>query len=462
MDNAIIQQLKETIRGEVLREGDNTYDDVRVIHNGMIDKRPAVIVRCTGTADVIDSVNIAREYNLLVAVRGFGHGVAGNAVCDGGLMIDLSLMNSCRVDPQARIAWVQGGTPLGDVDRETQAFGLVAPAGVVSTTGVAGLTLGGGFGWVRGKYGLTIDNLLSVDIVTADGKFRRASESENADLFWGVRGGGGNFGIVTSFEFRLHPLGPVLMFCAPMYPAEQAKEVLHAWREFMDSAPDDFTTEFFFWRIPPHANFTAELHGRWVVIPAGVYAGPVEEGKRYVQPLRELGEMVLDLSGPRPFTAIQSMFDDYMLKGESLNYWKSIYLDSLSDEVIDTLVATLAERPATRTPFVLQDLRGTSTRIAADATAFGDRSMPYMLELNSSWTDPEENERNISWTREAWTDMNRFSSGGGYLNMSCYNEEGEELVQSTYKSNYDRLRTIKKKYDPTNLFRLNANIIPAD
>ncbi len=462
MDNTIIQQLKETIRGEVLREGDNTYDDVRVIHNGMIDKRPSVIVRCTGAADVIDSVNIAQEHNLLVAVRGGGHGVAGNAVCDGGLMIDLSLMNSVRVDPQARIAWVQGGAPLGNVDRETQAFGLVAPAGVVSTTGVAGLTLGGGFGWVRGKHGLTIDNLQSVDIVTADGQFRRASESENADLFWAVRGGGGNFGIVTSFEFRLHPLGPTVMLCAPMYPAEQAKEVLQAWREFMDSAPDDFTSEFFFWRIPAHPNFDDKEHGKDVVIPAGVYAGPVEEGERFVQPLRELGEMALDLSGPKPFTVIQSMFDDYMPKGELLNYWKSLYLDNLSDEVIDTLVTTLAERPATRTPFVLQDLRGASSRIAKDATAFGDRSMPYMLELNSSWTDPKESERNIAWTREVWTDMNRFSSGGGYLNMSCYNEDGEALVQSTYKSNYDRLQKIKKKYDPTNLFRLNANITPAD
>ena len=462
MDNAIIQKLKKTIRGEVLCEGDNTYDDVRVIHNGMIDKRPAVIVQCTGTADVIDSVNIAREHDLLVAVRGGGHGVAGNALCDGGLMIDLSPMNSVRVDPQARIAWVQGGAPLGSVDRETQAFGLVAPAGVVSTTGAAGLTLGGGFGWVRGKYGLTIDNLLSVDIVTADGKFRRASKDENTDLFWAVRGGGGNFGIVTSFEFCLHPLGPIVMLCAPMYPAEQAKEVLHAWRKFMDSAPDEFTTEFFFWRIPTHPNFDSKVHDIDVVVPAGVYAGPVEEGERFVQPLRELGDMVLDLSGPMPFTAIQSMFDDYMRKGELCNYWKSIYLDSLSDEVIDTLVSTLAGRPATRTPFVLQDLRGASTRIATDATAFGDRSMPYMLELNSSWVDPEESERNIAWTREAWTEMNRFSSGGGYLNMTCYNEDGEALVQSTYKSNYDQLRTIKKKYDPTNLFRLNANIIPAD
>ncbi len=289
LDDATLHEFESAVRGEVLTVEHDGYDEARIIHNGMIDKHPALIVRCTGVADVIDAVNLARENNLLVAVRGGGHGVAGNAVCDGGLMIDLSLMNAVRVDPAARVAWVQGGTTLGNLDRETQAFGLIAPAGVVSTTGVAGLTLGGGYGWVRGAYGMSIDNLQAVDIVTPDGEFRRANDTKHADLFWAVRGGGGNFGVITNFEFRLHPLGPMVMLCLPLYPEEQAGEVLRAWRSFMATAPDEFTTEFFFWSIPEHPNFPVEVQGRRVVIPAGVYSGPVEDGERFVQPLRELG-----------------------------------------------------------------------------------------------------------------------------------------------------------------------------
>lgn len=457
-----IEAFKADIRGPVLVDGDDGYDEIRVIHNGMIDKRPALIVRCTGVADVIDAVNFARTHELLVSIRGGGHGVAGNALCDRGLMIDLSLMKSVRVDPRARRAWVQGGATLGDLDRETQAFGLVAPAGVVSETGIAGLTLGGGFGWMRGKYGLSIDNLLSVDIVTADGELRRASETENPDLFWAVRGGGGNFGIVTTFEFRLHPLGPIVMHCAPVYPGEMAREVLQAWHAFMADAPDEFTTEFFFWTLPNHADFPESLRGRHVVIPAGVYAGPADEGQRCVQALREIGQPLLDLSAQRPFTKVQSMFDPYMRRGELLNYWKSLYLQELGDEVQEALVVMFHERPATRVPFVLQDLRGASSRISSDATAFGDRSMAYMIEFNSSWTDPRETERNIAWTRRLWQDMRArfFSSGGNYLNMTCYNEDGESLVEATYGANFARLRKIKTKYDPMNLFRLNANITP--
>ena len=349
---------------------------------------------------------------------------------------------------------------MGDLDRETQAFGLVAPAGVISTTGVAGLTLGGGFGWVRAKYGLSIDNLLSVDIVTADGQFRRASETENADLFWAVRGGGGNFGVVISFEFRLHPVGPIVMFCAPMYAAEDARQVLPAWRDFMASAPDEFTSQLLLWTLPAAAPFT-EVQGKSVAITAGVYTGPVEEAERFVQPLRGLGTPVIDLSGPLPFTTVQSIFDQFFQKGALLNYWKSHYLDSFSDEVIDTLVAAFAERPATRAPFVLHHLHGASRRVAADATAFGDRSAPFLLELNSSWTDPQETERNIAWTRQLWADLRRFSSGGLYLNFTGLDEEGEDLVRGTYGANYDRLRELKKKYDPENLFRLNQNIKPA-
>ena len=460
MGEQTTKEHKSRLRGELLCPGDDSYEEARIIHNGMINKRPALIVRCTGAADVIDAVNFASDNNLLVAVRGGGHSVAGSCICNGGIMIDLSLLRGVQVDPTARIARVQGGATLGDLDRETQAFGLAAPVGTVSTTGVAGLTLGGGFGWLRAKHGLTIDNLLSVDIVTANGQFRRASESENSDLFWAVRGGGGNFGIVTSFEFRLHPVGPIVMFCGPMYPAERSSEVMRSWRDFMASAPDEFTSELLFWIIPAGPHFPPEIHGKPVVIPAGVYAGSVEEGKRFVQPLRKLGTPILDLSGPKPFTAVQSSFDPFFQKGEVLHYWKSLYLDSLSDDVIDTLVAAFADHPPSRALFILQDLRGASTRVAPDATAFGDRSAPYLLELNSSWTDPQESERNIAWTRQLWADMRRFSSGGLYLNMVGFGEEGEDLVRKTYGNNYDRLRDLKKKYDPKNLFHLNQNIKP--
>ena len=293
LDDQALQEFNAAIRGDVFTQTEDGYEEALLLHNGMIDRRPALAVRCRGVADVIDAVKLARDNNLLLAVKGGGHGVAGNALCDGGLLIDLSLMRAVHVDPAGRTARVQGGAMLADVDRETQAFGLVAPAGVVSETGVAGLTLGGGFGWVRAKHGLSIDNLLSVDIVTPDGQFRRASKTENEDLFWAVRGGGGNFGVVTSFEFQLHPLGPMLMFCSPMYDVAQAKEVLRAWRDFMAVAPDDFSTEFFFWTIPDHPDFPDELAGQKVVIPAGLYAGPVDEGERFVQPALALKRKIV-------------------------------------------------------------------------------------------------------------------------------------------------------------------------
>lgn len=464
LDHQTLQEFRHAISGEVFTEADEGYPEALILHNGMIDRRPALAVRCSGAADVIDAVKLASDNNLLVAVKGGGHGVAGNALCDRGLLIDLSLMRAVHVDPVGRTARAQGGALLRDLDRETQAFGLVAPAGVVSETGIAGLTLGGGFGWVRAKHGLSIDNLLSVDIVTADGQFRRASETENEDLFWAIRGGGGNFGVITSFEFQLHPLGPIVMFCSPMYAIAQAKEVLRVWRDFMAVAPDDFSTEFFFWTIPDHPDFPDELAGEKVVIPAGVYAGPADEGERFVQPLREIGTPLLDLSGARPFTEIQQTFDPFVPKG-MLNYWKSLYLDSMDEDVMDALVAVFEDQPVTanRCPLVLQALGGASSRVADDATAFGDRSRPYMIELNSSWTYPEDSEYNIGWTRQVFTDLQqRFSRGGGYLNMSCYDEDGEVFVKETFGPTWGRLREIKKKYDPANLFRMNYNILPAE
>jgi FAD/FMN-containing dehydrogenase len=434
-----------------------------VIWNGSADKRPAIIAQCVGVADVIDAVNFAREHNLLVAVRGGGHNVAGNAVCDGGIVIDLSAMNGVRVDPTARRAWAGGGATLGDVDRETQAFGLAAPLGVVSLTGIAGLTLCGGMGWLRRKHGMACDALVSVDLVTADGRFLTASETENSDLFWAVRGGGGNFGVVTSFEYELYPVGPMVTLCAPFYPLEEGGRVMRRWRDLMAEAPEDFASNFLLWSIPAHPNFPTELHGRPVVIAAGVHIGAQEEGGRVIQPLRELGDPVLDLSGPAPYAGVQSAFDPLFVKGERLNYWKSIYTDSLDDQAIDLIIARANDRPSPWSLIAVWQLGGAMSRVSPEKTAIGERSAPYLVSFDTSWTEADDNDLAIAWTRDAWAEMKPFSRGGAYLNFPGQGEEGEALLRASYgDANYDRLVRIKSEYDPTNLFRLNQNILPTE
>jgi len=336
---------------------------------------------------------------------------------------------------------------------------------VVSTTGVAGLTTGGGYGWLRGKLGMSVDNLLAVEIVTADGKLCRASETENSDLFWAVRGGGGNFGVVTTFKFKAHAIGPQVLLCNPVYAAEHAREVLRGWRDFMRTAPDEFTTEFFFWTIPEVQNFPPEMHGLDVVIPCGVYYGPVEEGDKVTKPLRELAPLLVDASAAMPFVNIQQMFDPYLPYGGINGYWKALYLDSLSDAMADTLVDHFLDRPADAKicPLVLHYLNGASQRVAADATAFPGRHWSFLMEYNVTWKDPASDADNTAWTRNAWNEMrDKYAQHGGtYLNIDSYNEDGENWVAETYTENYRRLRQIKKKYDPSNLFRLNANIAPA-
>ena len=460
MDIQQIDLLREKVRGPVLQEGEAGYDEARVIWNGMIDRKPRVIVRCKGVADVIDAVNFGRDNQLDIAIRGGGHNVSGNAVCDGGVMIDLSLMKAAKVDPVARTAWVQGGAQLGDLDRETQLFALVAPAGVVSDTGVAGLTLGGGTGWVSGKFGLTVDNLISVDLVTAEGKYIKASDSENSDLFWGLKGGGGNFGVATSFELHLQDLGPVVMRCMVMYPEDDAENILANWREVLPSLPDEVTTLATLWRIPAIPAFPDELHNKSVVTIFAVCACSVEEGEKLVQPLRELGEPLLDLSGPVPFVDVQQQFDPFFTpQGEKLYYWKSLELYNLDDEVIQSILDGAKNR-ADRTLIVIQAMRGQYSRVAADATAFGDRSAPFWLELNSTWLDPKESDDQIAWTRNFWSDMQRFSSGKIYLNHPGFDEE-DDLVKKAYGDNYERLVALKDKYDPDNLFHMNQNIKPS-
>jgi FAD/FMN-containing dehydrogenase len=461
LDEASVEQLRSSLRGPLLRPGDAGYEEARQVWNGMIDKRPALIARCTGVADVVAAVNFAREQELLVAVRGGGHNAAGNATCDDGLVIDLSLMRGVHVDAKGRTVRAQGGATWGDLDRETQLFGLATPGGAVSTTGIAGLTLGGGLGWLRRKYGLSCDNLVSVDVVTADGKLVTASEDEQSDLFWAIRGGGGNFGVVTSFEYRLHPVGPMALFLLILYPAAQARTILPGWRDFMASAPDEFSSNAFFWTVPPAPMFPPQIHGERILVMAGLYAGPVEQGERVIQPLRELARPLADLTGPMPYTAIQSSLDALFPAGALNYYWKSHYLTSLDDAVIDTLVERAVERPSEMTIVDLWAMGGAASRVPAEATAFGDRSAPFWLVFNTTWADPADTATNVQWTRDFWRAMQPHAKAGIYMNFPGLNEEGEQMVQASHGVNYEQLVAIKDKYDPTNLFRLNQNIRPS-
>jgi FAD/FMN-containing dehydrogenase len=375
-------------------------------------------------------------------------------------VIDLSQMRGVHVDAATGIVRVQGGATLGDMDRETQLFGLAVPAGVVSTTGIAGLTLHGGAGHLRRKYGLTIDNLLSVDIVTADGVLRRASASENEDLFWAVRGAGSNFGVVTSFEFQAHPIGPMVMVGAVFYPFEDVRELLPAWRDAMASAPDELSSVALCWSVPPEEPFPPEHHGRAVFLVAGAYAGPVEEGEPVVQPLRELGEPLIDLSGPWPWLGLQSGFDPLFPKG-GFYYWKSRALAELSDAAIEDIADFAARRPSPLTDIVVWHNGGAMSRVGETETAYGGRDAAFLVTGEASWDDPALTNEAIAWGRAFWDAMGRHSTGGVYLNFAGLGEEKEALVRAGYGENYERLAELKATYDPTNLFRTNLNIAPA-
>ena len=460
LDGQALAGLVETLRGPVLTAGDPGYDEARSIWNALIDRRPAVIVQCSGAADVVDAVNFAREQGLTLSIKAGGHNVAGNAVNDGGIVLDLSQMRGVTVDPAARTVRVQGGATWGDCDRETQLFGLAVPGGVVSTTGVAGLTLHGGVGHLRRKHGLSIDNLLSVDIVTADGRFRRASATENEDLFWAVRGAGSNFGVVTSFEFQAHEVGPMVFVGAIFYPLAAAPEILPAWRDFMAGAPEELSSMAICWSIPPHPPFPPELHGTPIVAVAAAYCGSVEEGERVVQPLRELAQPVVDASGPWPWLGLQSGFDAIFPKGE-LRYWKSRALAELSAEAIADILDFAGRRPSPLTDIVIWHHGGAMSRVGETETAYGGRDAPFLVTAEASWTDPAQNEDAIAWAREVWDAMERHSTGGVYLNFPGLGEEEEALARAGYGVNFERLAALKARYDPDNLFRMNINIPPA-
>ncbi len=460
LDEAAVQDFTASLRGEVLRPTDEGYDEARTIHNGMIDRRPTLIARCAGVADVMASVQFARDQQLLVSVRCGGHGIAGFSVCDGGLMIDLSHMRGVRVDAARQTARAEGGATWGDFDHETQAFGLATTGGVARPTGIAGLTLGGGIGWLMRKHGLTCDNLLSADVVTADGRFLRASKREHADLFWGLRGGGGNFGIVTAFEYRLHPVGPQVPAGVILHPAERAPEVLRFYRDWIATAPDELTTIVIFRKAPPALYLPEHVHGRAVVIVAVCYAGPVEEGERVLAPLRRFGEPLVDLIRPTAYTLHQGIFDPSVPHGLHY-YWKSHYLGPLGDAAIDTLAAQAWRVPSPTSFTVMFHMGGAVRRVGGAETAFEDRSAEHALNINGAWSDPQATDQHIAWVRGFWEVMRPYSTGGVYVNFLA--DEGEEQVRAAYGSaeKYGRLAALKKAYDPTNLFRINQNIRPA-
>jgi len=454
------EALRGALRGELLEPGNPAYDATRVVWNGMIDRRPALIVRCRNAADVIASVNYARAHRLVIAVRSGGHNVAGYAVCDDGLMIDMSPMNSVWVAPDLGSAGVAGGATWADVDAATTPFGRAAPGGLISATGVAGLTLSGGIGWLRGTRGLSCDNIISADVVTADGRLIQASASENTDLLWALKGGGGNFGIVVNFEFRLHPIAAETMFCAPIYDEKQANDIIPKWRDFLASAPDEVSGLAEFSTIPNDPAYPEHTWGTRVVALATVYDGPAEDGERITQPLRDFGKPLLDFSGRMPYRTLQTLYDGLFPKGRDRCYWKSTYLSGLDDGFIRAITAGLAKRPSEMTFASIWKFGGAVQRLAADATAFGDRSMPFMLSLDAIWSNPTDDTANIGWVRDLWQGMQKHSTGRMYLNFPGLGE-GENLVRDAFGAKtYARLQGIKRKYDPDNIFRMNQNILP--
>ncbi len=461
IDEADLDELRLRMRGPLLRAEDPGYDEARVVFNGMFDRRPALIARCRGGADVIDAVRFASRRQLLTAVRGGGHSVAGASTVDNGLVIDLSQMNAVVVDPKRLLARVQGGATWADVDRETQAFGLATPGGIVSHTGVAGLTLGGGIGWLRNKYGLSCDNLVSADVVTADGAFLTASADENEDLFWALRGGGGgNFGVVTSFEFALHPIGQTVAVVFSMYPIAAMRDVLKQWREWVKSAPEEATSEIATWTSPAAPSLPPSVHDREVVIASGVYVGDPQEGMRVLQPFREFGTPIGEIAGEIPYRNLQRAFDPHFPNtGEVISYWKSLYLEDLTDAAIEIMTDRAENRSSPSTMIFVQHLGGAVRRVRPDETAFATRDADFVMNFMGNWRNKGETPRHVAWVREAWDRLAQHSTGAVYVNyLGLEERDADSLARSTFGSNYDRLARIKANYDPSNLFRLNPNI----
>jgi FAD/FMN-containing dehydrogenase len=449
MPTLSVSDLAARFSGQLLQPTDTGYDDARRVHNGLIDKRPTLIARCRNVADIVDAVNLARENNLEVAVKGGGHNVAGRGTLDAGLLIDLSLMRAVHVDPKSRTARAQGGATWGDFNRETQLHGLASTGGVISSTGVGGLTLGGGLGWLMGKYGMAIDNLRSAQVVTADGRVLTASTDENPDLFWGIRGGGGNLGIAGSFEFNVHEVGPIVTGGLAAHPFEKARDVLRFYRDTTASLPDEMVL------------FAGLIHSPDAHKLAGLVAchcGAVSDGEAAVRPLKAFGPPVLDALGPMPYSAVNQMLDAAYPKG-ALNYWKSNFLATLSDAAIDTMIECYSRVPSPMTGMLLEHFHGAATRVPVGDTAFPHRSVGYNFVVTSEWLDPADTEKNIRWTRDTYKAMEPFMGTGRYVNYLDADEPGDAAA-AAYGSNYAKLQQLKAKYDPNNFFHMNLNVRP--
>ena len=452
-----IEALAGRLRGRVLDASDAAYEEARTSWNAMVDRRPALIVQCAGAADVINAVRFASDNKLLVSVRGGGHNIAGNAVCDGGLMIDLSPMKSVRVDIAAKRAWVEPGATLADVDKETQSFGLAVPTGINSTTGIAGLTLGGGFGWITRKFGLTIDNLVSADVVTANGELVRASPTQNSDLFWALRGGGGNFGIVTAFEFQLHDLGPQVLSGLVVHPIADARAVLEQYRQALETAPDELTCWVVMRQAPPLPFLPQEWHGKEVLVLAICWCGDLDVGEEATQRLRSIGKPIADVVGPHPFAGWQQAFDPLLTPG-ARNYWKSHDFIALSDTAIEVLLDAIGKLPGPECEVFIGHVGGAAGRIAAGATAFPQRNSHFVMNVHARWREAAMDQACIGWARQLFEAAKPHSAGTAYINFMP--EDETDRVEAVYGDNYKRLAEIKEQYDPQNLFRMNQNVRP--
>jgi FAD/FMN-containing dehydrogenase len=457
IDRAVVEQLKESLRGTLMLPGDGGYDESRKVWNAMIDRKPAIIVRCAGVSDILQAIDFGRNNRLLTAVRGGGHNIAGTAICDGGLLIDLSGMRSVRIDPDARVAHVEPGATLADLDREAQAFGLATPLGINSTTGVAGLTLGGGFGWLSRKYGMTVDNLLAADVVTADGRLLRASEEENTDLFWALRGGGGNFGVVTRFEFRLYPVGPGVLSGLVVYPLDEAAAALKKFREYVKKLGDETTVWVVMRKAPPLPFLPAHAHGKEIIAFCLFHAGDPEQGRKAIEPVRKFGKVLGEFIGVQPYTAWQKTFDALLTPG-SRNYWKSHNFTDISDAAIEIAVKYAANLPSSQTEIFFGLIGAATTRVSPDAMAYGHRDAVYVMNVHARWELSGEDKKCIEWARAFFHETAPYASGGVYVNFLTNDEP--DRIGAAYGSHMEKLQAIKKKYDPENFFRMNQNIHP--
>jgi FAD/FMN-containing dehydrogenase len=458
VSSSATDELKAAIRGELLLPGDASFDKARSIWNAMIDRHPALILRCAGAADVRCGVTFARNNNLPLAIRGGGHNIGGSALCDDGLVLDLSAMKSVRIDPAARRAYVEPGATLHDFDHEAQAFGLATPLGINSTTGVAGLTLGGGFGWLSRKYGMTVDNLISADIVTADGELLHVNADSHEDLFWAIRGGGGNFGVVTLFEFQLHPVGPLVYGGLVVLPIEQAKDALVKYRAAFAGTPEELSVWAVLRLAPPLPFLPPEVHGKPVIVFAMCYNGPVENGPSVVEPVRGYGTPVGEHLGPMPYAMWQQAFDPLLTPG-ARNYWKSHNLGSIEDGLIDALLDSIGKLPSPQCEIFFGQIGAQTQRVPVAATAYPSRDTLYAMNVHGRWDDASDDERCIAWSRAFFDAAAPFALGSVYVNFMTQEEGGR--VADAYGPNYERLVAVKSRYDPHNLFRHNQNIRPA-